>query len=92
MMQTAPDQMLREALEHHQHGRIEEATAAYQRLVKAAAIDERAVQLLALVAAQGGQNDLARKAIENFLVQHPDSPGLLHTLALIEIGAGRPAG
>ena len=62
----------------------------YQQLVAQAATDERAAEVLAVMASQTGRPKAARAAVESFLASHPTASRLWTILALIDIADGQP--
>lgn len=91
MNDAEPAALLRSAIEHHKRGDVQAATMAYRQLIERAASDERAAEVLAMMASQSGRPKAARAAVESFLATHPGAARLWYILALIDIADGSPS-
>lgn len=80
---------LREAMRHHQAGRLEDAARLYQAVLKAHPRNADALHLLGLVAHQEGQHARARMLLSRALKERPGDARLLNVLAGILRAEGR---
>ncbi len=80
---------LREALRHHQAGRLEDAARIYQAVLKAHPRNADALHLLGLVAHQEGQHARARMLLARALKERPGDARFLNVLAGILRAEGR---
>ncbi len=85
-----PQQLLSEALAHHQDGRLPEAQALYTALLDRMPRHPDALNLLGVVAAQRGRLDQARDLIEAALAERPRNPEYLFNMAHIRELDGDP--
>jgi tetratricopeptide (TPR) repeat protein len=73
-MSSDISQLLQTGLEHHQSGRLQEAEAIYQSILKEQPEHPDALHLLGVMAHQIGKNDIAVRLIENAIKVNPDEP------------------
>jgi Tfp pilus assembly protein PilF len=68
---ATPEQRLARAIEHHRHGRLEEAAALYESLIGERPEDANALHLLGVVSLQRGDANRAVELIGRALALHP---------------------
>ncbi len=71
---------LESGLEHHRYGRLEEASAEYQRVLEDAPDHGDALHLLGVIAHQQGRHEEAVELIEKAIVSEPDAPEYFNNL------------
>ncbi len=71
-MSSTISELLKSGLEHHQAGRLQEAEAIYQSILKQQPRQADALHLLGVMALQIGKNDVAVNLIENAISIKPD--------------------
>ncbi len=86
-----PQELLAEALAHHQGGRLPQAQALYTALLDRMPRHPDALNLLGVVAAQRGRLDRARDLIEAALAEQPSNPEFLFNRAHVQELDGDPA-
>lgn len=81
-------QVVHQAQQHHQAGRLRQAETLYRQVLKAAPHNVQALTGLALVAAQTGHLPPARELLLKALKVAPEDPTCLVNLGKIEISLG----
>jgi predicted O-linked N-acetylglucosamine transferase (SPINDLY family) len=74
---TAIDGLLRQALEHHQAGRLDAAAALYQRILAADPAHADSLNLMGVIATQRGRPELALDYLGR-AIQVQDQSGMFH--------------
>lgn len=78
-MKPIPE-LLRQAVLHHEAGRLAEAEALYRKLLRKQPQDPDALHLLGVLAHQAGQYDAALASMQQALTRRPRFPGALSNL------------
>ena len=88
--QSGAQHLLRDAIGHHQAGRLIEAERLYRKILRAHPGHADALHLLGLIAHQAGQADAALQLIGDAIARNPGAAGYHANLALILDTEGRP--
>ena len=88
--QSGAQNLLRDAIGHHQAGRLIEAERLYRKILSADPGHADALHLLGLIAHQAGQVDAALRLIGDAISRNPGAPGYYANLAMILDTEGRP--
>lgn len=85
MRSDASDPLFQQAVGHHQAGRLAEADAIYQELLKNNPDHSEALRLTGVLARQRGQSEVARDFIERAVKSDPNSARACYDLGLLEM-------
>lgn len=88
---AAPPALLREAVQHHQAGRLAEAEALYQRVLAETPRQPDAIHLLGVVAHQRGDYVGAEALIRRAIAIHADDAAYHNNLGTVLLAQGQPA-
>ena len=87
---AAPPALLREAVRHHQAGRLAEAEALYQRVLAETPRQSDAIHLLGVIAHQQGDHVRAEALIRRAIAIHPSDAGYHNNLGTVLLAQGQP--
>lgn len=82
--------LLQQALAHHQQGRLPEAAALYQQVLQRAPREPDALHLFGVLMHQGGQHETGRQLVEAALQIAPERPEFHSNLGQILKALGKP--